>query len=52
MNLTLEKFVDGRWQAAADLTILNPSRGIASPVEYKRDYALAYLDQLGAPALL
>ena len=53
MNLTLEKFVDGRWLAAADLTILNPGRGVASPciVEYKHDYALTYLDQQGAPAL-
>lgn len=53
MNLTLEKFVDGRWQAAADLAIVDAGRGIASPciIEYKPEYALEYLDHPGNPAL-
>ncbi len=53
MKLMLEKFVDARWQAAAEVTILQPARGIASPciIEYQRDYALAYLDARGDAAL-
>lgn len=53
MKLTLEKFVDGQWWPAADLTLDEPGRGIASKclVEYRQDYAFAFLEQQGLPAL-
>ena len=53
MQLLLEKFVAGTWQAAAKLTIEIPQYGISSAcvVEYLPEYALAYLDAKGEPAL-
>lgn len=53
MQLLLEKFVAGTWQAAANLTIETPQHGISSAciVEYLPEYALAYLDAKGEPAL-
>lgn len=53
MNLTLEKFNDGSWRRAATLTIDEPRLGIASPctVEYLPEYARAYLNATGEPAL-
>ncbi|NIE86014.1 MULTISPECIES: HipA domain-containing protein [unclassified Burkholderia] len=53
MELLLEKFVDGAWQAAATLTLTDPKRGIASPctLEYLHDYAYTYLERVGESSL-
>lgn len=53
MSLTLEKFIDGSWRRAATLTIEEHGLGLASPctVEYLPEYARAYLNATGEPAL-